>query len=45
MDVKLLKKNVYKDEIYDKQLLVNMIQNEEIPISARVLHGGVLNPK
>ncbi len=25
--------------------LVNMIQNEDIPISTRILHGGVLNPK
>jgi hypothetical protein len=36
---------MYKDEIYDKQFVVNMIENEEISISARVLHGGVLNPK
>jgi DNA-directed RNA polymerase alpha subunit len=38
MDVDLLKKNVYKDEIYYKELLLNMIWNEEVPVSARVLH-------
>jgi DNA-directed RNA polymerase subunit alpha len=37
MDVDLLKKDVYKDEIYCKKFLLNMIWNEEIPISAKVL--------
>ncbi len=37
MDVDLLKKDMYKDEIYCKKLLFNMIWNEEIPIPARVL--------
>jgi len=37
MDVDLLKKDVYKDEIYCKELLLNMIRNEEVPVSARVL--------
>jgi hypothetical protein len=43
MDVDLLKKDVYKDEIYCKELLLNMIRNEEIPVS--IYSGGVLNPK
>jgi DNA-directed RNA polymerase subunit alpha len=37
MDVDLLKKDVYKDEIYCKELLLNMIRNEEVPVSARIL--------
>jgi hypothetical protein len=38
MDVDLLKKDVYKDEIYCKELLLNMIQDEEVPVFARVLY-------
>jgi len=37
MDVDLLKKDMYKDEIYSKELLLNMIRNEEVLVSARVL--------
>jgi hypothetical protein len=37
MDVDLLKKDMYKDKIYCKKFLFNMIWNEEIPISAKVL--------
>jgi hypothetical protein len=31
------KKNLYKDEIYCKELLLNMIWNEEVLIFARIL--------
>jgi len=37
MDVDLLKKYVYKDEIYCKELLLNMIWNEKLLVSIRVL--------